>query len=124
MALPVKHTFNEEFVSGGSPSIGGTPGTAAYLNVPFRCVVTKVALVAQGAITTADCVIAVSVNGGSAITALAFTLPVASAAAGQIVTAIPTSPVYFNEDDVVKFAPTGASGATIGGLFGMWLREA
>jgi hypothetical protein len=121
MAYPNNRVFSEERVSTSTTSIGGTP-VACYVGVPFRGRITKWSLVAQGAITTADAAIAVAVNG-TANSAMAGTLPVASAAAGQILTVVPTSPVYVNEDDVVKFTPSGASGASIGGLFTIYVQE-
>lgn len=120
MALPNNRPFTEERVQVATTSIGATP-VVCYAGVPSRGVLTKLSLVAQGAITTADCAIAVAING-TTNSALAFTLPVASAAAGQIVTAIPTSPVYVNEDDVLRFTPSGASGASIGGVFTAYVR--
>jgi len=120
MSLPNNRPFNEVRSEVQTTSIGGTP-VAAYTDAPCRGLITKLSLVAQGAITTADCAIAVAINGTNN-TALAFTLPVASAAAGQIVTAIPTAAVYVNEDDVIKFTPSGASGSTIGGKFAVYVR--
>ena len=115
MALPVNHQLSEERVSVQTTSIGGTP-LACYVGAPLRGQITKISLVAQGAITTADAAIAVAING-TTNTALAGTLPVASAAAGQIATWVPTAAVFVNEDDVIKFTPSGASGASIGGIF-------
>ncbi len=120
MALPVNHPFNEERVHAYTTSIGGTP-VACYTGVPVRGVITKWTLVAQGAITTADAAIAVAINGTTS-TPLAGTLPVASAAAGQILTVTPTTAVYVNEDDVIRFTPSGASGASIAGLFTITVR--
>lgn len=120
MALPVNHPLNEVTAHATTTSIGGTP-VACYTAAPRRGVVTKWTLVAQGVITTADCAVAVAING-TANSALAGTLPVASAAAGQILTVTPTSPVYVNEDDVFTFTPSGASGASIGGRFTITVR--
>jgi hypothetical protein len=119
MALPVNHTFSEERVSVQTTSIGGTP-VACYLGAPVRGRISKISLVAQGTITTADCAIAVAING-TTNTACAFTLPVASAAAGQIVTVTPTASVFVSEDDVIRFTPSGASGASIGGIFTLYV---
>jgi hypothetical protein len=115
MALPVNHPFNQAQVNATTTSIGGTP-LACYTSVPFRGRIVKVGCVAQGVITTADCAVAVAING-TASSPCAFTVPVASAAAGQIATATPTTNVYVNEDDVLTFTPSGASGASIGGRF-------
>lgn len=115
MALPRNHPLDEQRVTVQTTSIGGTP-LACYAAVPFRGTISKVGCVTQGAITTADAAIAVAING-TASTPLAFTIPVASAAAGQIASAIPAGTVVVNEDDVIKFTPSGASGSTIGGEF-------
>lgn len=115
MPLSNNHTLDENRVSVATSSIGATP-LACYVGAPVRGQLVKLSLVAQGVITTADCAVAVAINGVTN-TACAFILPVAGAAAGQIVSAVPTSPVYVNEDDVIRFTPSGASGATIGGLF-------
>lgn len=116
MALPVNHpTLRESFSSVYCPSIGATP-VAAYIRVPFRARIGKIGVTAQGTITVADCTVTVAVNG-STNTALAGTLPVASAAAGQVATWAPTTTVYVSEDDYITFTPSGASGATIGGVF-------
>jgi hypothetical protein len=116
MALTVNHpTLKETFQTVYCPSIGGTP-VAAYVRVPFRAIVGKVGVIAQGAITTTDCTVTVAVNG-TTNTALAGTLPVAGAAAGQVATWTPTTNVYVNEDDYITFTPSGASGASIAGVF-------
>lgn len=120
MALPVNHPLSEVRTEVQTTSIGGTP-VACYTDVPVRGVITKLSLVAQGVITTADCTITVAING-TTNTALAGTLPVASAAAGQIATWVPTSAVYVNENDVITFTPSGASGASIGGKFAVYVR--
>jgi len=119
MALPNNRPFDEQRTSVQTTSIGGTP-VAVYAPVQYRGQITKLSLVAQGVITTADCAIAVAINGTNN-TALAGTLPVASAAAGQIATWTPTAAVFVNEDDVLKFTPSGASGASIGGLFTVYI---
>lgn len=120
MAYPNNRVFFEERVSVQTTSIGGTP-VACYVGAPCRGRITKWSLVAQGAITTADAAIAVAVNG-TTNTGMAGTLPVASAAAGQILTVVPTSPVYVSEDDVIRFTPSGASGASIGGQFTIYVQ--
>ena len=120
MPLANNHVFSEERISVQTTSIGGTP-VVSYMGVPVRSQIVKISLVAQGAITTADCAIAIAVNGTNN-TALAGTLPVASAAAGQIATWVPSSPTYVNEDDVLRFTPSGASGASIGGQFTVYFR--
>jgi hypothetical protein len=101
MALPEPHPVSEMAVQAFSRSIGATP-EAAYIRAPFRGKLMKVGCVTQGAITTADA-------GGS------ITVTAAGAAAGQHFGATPTAAREVNEDDVVSFTPSGASGANIGG---------
>ena len=113
MALPELHPINEVTVQAFSRSIGATP-EAAYLRAPFRGRIIKLGCVTQGVITTADATIATAING-AAVTGGAITVTVAGAAAGQHFSATPTAARDVNEDDVVSFTPSGASGATIGG---------
>lgn len=116
MALPVLHrTLAESFSTVYCPSIGGSP-VACYIRVPFRSKIGKLGVTAQGVITTADCTVTVAVNG-TTNTALAGTLPVSGAAAGQVATWSPTTTVYVNEDDYITFTPSAASGSSIAGVF-------
>ena len=115
MALPELHPVSELQLACHSVSIGASP-VAAYVRVPFRCKVLKVGVVAGGAITTADATIATAING-NAIAGGSITLPVAGAAAGQHASATPTTANDANENDVISFTPSGASGASISGSF-------
>lgn len=115
MALPVNHPLTEEQIECHSASIGGTPA-AAYVRVPFRGKVVKVGMVTGGVITSADCSVAVAVNG-TAVTGATLTATVASAAAGQHFSATPSGANTVNEDDVISFTPSGASGSSIPGMF-------
>src|SRR5262245_13715327 len=111
MALPELHPVSEVTLQAFSRSIGASP-EAAYIRAPFRGRVLKVGCLTQGAITTADATIATAING-SAITGGAITVAVAGAAAGQLFSATPTAAREVNEDDVISFTPSGASGGTI-----------
>jgi hypothetical protein len=116
MALTVNHpTLKEVSVHCHSASIGGTPA-AAYARAPFRGKIVKVGGVTGGAITTADCAVAVAING-TAVTGGAFTITLSGAAAGQLFSAVPTAAYLVNEDDVISFTPSGASGSAIPGTF-------
>lgn len=118
MALTVNHpTLKEAFSQVYCPSIGASP-VAAYIRVPFRCRVGKLSVIPQGTITTGDCTVTVAVNG-TTNTNLAGTLPVSGAAPGVAATWTPTAAVYLSEDDYVTFTPSGASGSTIAGVFGI-----
>jgi hypothetical protein len=82
----------------------------------------KIIATTQGAITTTDSVVAFAVNG-TANTAGNLTIPVASAAAGQSVVQIATSPIYVNDGDVISLTPSGGGGASIACAFIVTLRE-
>jgi hypothetical protein len=122
MSYPTNHTFNEAQIHAHSASIGATPA-AAYARVPGRSKLLQVGVVAGGVITTADCSIAVAING-TAISGSPFILPVAGAAAGELATMLPTASTFVQEDDVISFTPSGASGASIPGTFFALIREA
>ena len=112
MAYPSTHKLTVVHISAHSPSIGASL-VAAYLRVPFRRSIEKLTAVANGAITAADCSIAVALNG-AAIGGSPFTLPVAGAGAGQVASMTPTAKTYANEDDTVSFTPSGSSGGRLG----------
>jgi hypothetical protein len=120
MSLPGNHTLNTINLTAYTPSCGTTP-VAAYIRVPFRCRLLKASGILGGAITTADGTVTVSVN---ATTLAGFTVTQAGSAAGQLFTAIPPSPSYLNEDDVIVLTPSGASGASIPMHFSAVLRAA
>ena len=90
MALPELHPVNEAAVFAHSGQIGATPA-AAYARVPFRGKVLKVGVVQSGAVT-----------GG---------------AAGTLFTAVPTAANDVNEDDIISFTPSGATGSATGAFF-------
>src|SRR5690349_18907577 len=116
MALTVNHpTLKEVSVGAHSPSIGASP-IVAYARAPFRGRIVKLVGVTAGVITTADATISTAVNG-TAITNGNFTITVTGAAAGQVFSSTPSGANTVNEDDVVSFTPSGASGATVPATF-------
>jgi hypothetical protein len=115
MAYPSTHRLNVIHKSSYSGSIGASP-VATYIRVPFRSQIMLVDAVTHGTITSADCSVAVALNG-TAISGGPFTIPVSGAAAGQVASMIPSSPVYANVDDVISFTPSGASGSNIAATF-------
>ncbi len=121
MAYPSVHRFNVIHKSSHCPSIGVSP-VASYMRVPFRAQVMLVEAVTHGAITTGDCSVAVALNG-TAIAGSPFTIPVSGAAAGQVASMIPSSPVYASVDDVISFTPSGASGSSIAATFSTALKS-
>jgi hypothetical protein len=122
MALPELHPVSEVTIQAFSRSIGATP-EAAYVRAPFRGRVLKVGCVTQGAISTADATVATAING-AAITGGAITITASGAAAGQLFSATPAAARDVNEDDVISFTPSGASGTNIGGQMFAVIRRA
>ncbi len=118
MAIPGNHPIlKESFETVYCSSIGGTP-VSTYIRVPFNCRIGTMSVTPHGAITTADCAIAVAING-TANANLAGTLPLSGAAAGTAASWVPAVLTYAAEGDIIKFTPSGASGASIAATFGI-----
>jgi hypothetical protein len=111
MALPELHPVNEAVVFAHSGQIGAAPA-AAYARVPFRGKVLKVGVVQSGAVTGTGTV-ATAVNG-NAIPGSSLSV---SGAAGTLFTAVPTAANDVNEDDIISFTPSGATGSATGAFF-------
>ena len=109
MSLPNNHTFNTIDLTAYTPSCGASP-VAAYIRVPFRCQLVKATGILGSTITTSDGTITVSADSRTLVT---FAVPQSGSAAGQFFSAVPASPIYLNEDDVIVFAPSGAGGANV-----------
>ena len=120
MSLPNVHTLNTVDLTAYSPSCGTAP-VAAFIRAPFRCRLLKATGILGGAITTANGTVTVSVNSTTLAT---FTVTQAGSAAGQLFSAVPPSPSYLNEDDVIVLTPSGASGASIPMYFSVAVRAA
>lgn len=122
MPLPGTHTVNTVDLTVSSPSIGASPVTV-YMRVPFRSRILKFTGILGGTITTADGTITVAVNG---VTVGTFTVTQSGSAAGQLFSGATTTTIlsYVNEDDVISFTPSGASGSSIPMYFSAALRQA
>jgi hypothetical protein len=120
MAYPSVHRLNVSHKSSYCPSIGSSPVTS-YMYVPFRCQIARIDAVTHGTISTADCSVAVALNG-TAISGSPFSIPVSGATAGETATLTPTSPVYANDGDIISFTPSGASGSNIAATFSAALK--
>jgi hypothetical protein len=112
MALPELHPVNEAVVFAHSGQIGATPA-AAYARVPFRGKVLKVGVV-QSAAVTGTATVGTAVNGNAIAGG---SLSVTGGAAGTLFTAVPTAANDVNEDDVISFTPSGATGSATGAFF-------
>lgn len=120
MPLPNIPTLNSADLTAYTPSCGASP-VAAYIRVPFRCRLLKATGILGGAIATSNATVTVSANS---ITLATFTVTQAGSAAGQLFAAVPPSPAYLNEDDVIVLTPTGASGASVPMHFSVAVRAA
>jgi hypothetical protein len=120
MSLPVVHTLNTTDLTAYTPSCGASP-VAAFIRAPFRCRLLKATGILGGAITTANAIITVSVNGTAVAT---FTVTQSGSAAGQLFSVTVPSPIYLNEDDVIALTPSGASGASVPMHFSVAMRAA
>jgi len=120
MPLPNNRTLNTADLIAYTPSCGATP-VAAYIRAPFRCRLVKVTGILGGPITTTDGTVTVTVN---ATAVASFAVPQSGSAAGQLFSAVPASPTYLNEDDVITLTPSGASGTSVPMHFSVALKGA
>jgi hypothetical protein len=120
MPLPNHHTLDTIDLTAYTPSCGTSP-VAACIRVPFRCRLLKAAGILGGAITTSNGTVTVSANSS---TLASFAVTQSGSAAGQLFSAVPPSPAYLNEDDVIVLTPSGASGASVPMHFSVAVRAA
>ncbi len=127
MALTVNHpTLKEVTVYAHTPSVGSSP-IVAVARCPFRGKVVKVGLVINGAVTGAAISSAVNIiasaadaaapGAGTAITGSPFIITNTNSAAGSTNSFVPTAANLVNEDDLITFTPSGATGTTITGTY-------
>lgn len=133
MALPSPHPMlQERFLHTSTNSIASTP-LAAAIRAPYRCRITLVTGVAHGGFTT-DCSVAVAIvpvvaggsapGAGTAVTGSPLVLTASNSAAGTSATMVPSAANIANEGDLVTFTPSGSTGTTIGGTFGIVIMPA
>lgn len=124
MALPGNHTLNTMDLTAYTPSCATTP-IAAYIRTPFRAIVKKFTGIIGGAITVADATITVT-NATQSTTLGTFALTQSGSAAGLLFSGVPASYAVsqVNEDDVLVFTPSGATGTTIPAHFSLVVRQA
>ena len=102
-------TLREQTVSAFSPSIGASP-IVAVARVPFRGFI-KLCGLNQVAAVTGTASVQLAINGAN-VTGGA--VSVTGGAAGTLFSAVPTGNFAVNEDDVLTWTPSGATGASIG----------
>lgn len=109
MALPNMRPVDYRVAYCHTASVGATP-VAAHCAAPTKGWLKRFGSILGGAITSADATITVAVNG---VTVGTFTITQASSAAGDFDSATPTAETFVQEDDVISFTSSGASGSSI-----------
>lgn len=125
MPLPTNHTLNEVTVTCFTSSFGTTP-IAGVVRAPFRGNIIKLGFVANLAwtstLTITPSIIPVAADGaapgsGTAITGGAFTMSATNSAPGSTNSIVPSGAFAVNEDDVIRFVPSGATATAGTGTF-------
>jgi hypothetical protein len=85
-------------------------------------------MAAAGGTTTGTITVAVAINGGSDIFSGLLTIAPASGARGnsnvvELPVAVGSTCQFVNEGDVISFTPSGGTGASIPGAFGLIIRN-
>lgn len=111
MALPVPRSISETAVSAHLADISAASST--FVVAPFRGRIVRCYSVIHGAISGADAVWTVKING-VAVTGISVTVANSGSAAGDVDVGLPTvvSTSYVNEGDVIEFVSDGASSTT------------
>jgi hypothetical protein len=122
MALTVLHPLSEADAVCHTASVATTP-IVAFARAPFRGTIVKVWSILGAAITGGDAAIVTAING-TTITGGGITIANASSAAGDFDSAVPTALNTVNEDDVISFTSTGATGTATPCTFGATIRRA
>jgi hypothetical protein len=126
MPLPLPRPFFEQVVSESTTSIATTP-VAVTAVAPVSGYVQR-GMAAAGGTTTGTTTVAVTINGGSDIFNGALTIAAGTGARNNPSVELPlvgaglTSGVYVNEGDCITFTPSGGTGASIPGAFGLVIR--
>lgn len=119
MSLPERQPSNEVVVSAADMADISTAGST-YAAAPCTGKLVRAYLCAQSAITGADCTWTMEING-VAVTGTG-TLPVASAAIGQVSEVTFSAPVGVNKGDTIEWISGGESSTTTIGKFSAVLR--
>jgi hypothetical protein len=111
MALPVQRPLTEYHVSAYYADLSTAGST--FVVAPFRGRITRVYSVIHAAITGADAVWTMEING-TAVTGVSVTVANSGSAAGDMDSDEPTSLATstVNEGDVIEFVSDGASSTT------------
>lgn len=111
MALPVPRSVSEAAVSAYMADLSTASST--FVVAPFRGRIVRAYSVIHAAISSADAVWTVEING-VAVTGISVTVANSGSAAGDVDVGLPTAlaATYVNEGDVIEFVSDGASSTT------------
>jgi hypothetical protein len=115
MALPVPRPFTETQVSAYMADL--STASSAFTVAPCRGRIVRAYSIIYNAITGADAVWTMEING-TAITGISVTVANSGSAAGDVDTGLPTaSNNVVNEGDTIEFVSDGASSTTAPTMF-------
>jgi hypothetical protein len=115
MALPANRPLTEDSVHAYMADL--STASSAFVVSPWRGKITRVYSVIYNAITGADAVWTVEING-TAVTGISVTVANSGSAAGDMDSDEPTgSNHYVTEGDVIEFVSDGASSTTCPTMF-------
>lgn len=114
MALPNNRPFTEAAVSANLVDI--STASSAFVVAPWRGRIVRAYSVIHAAITSADAVWTMEING-TAITGVSVTVANSGSAAGDVDSATPTGANYVNEGDTIEFVSDGASSTAVAATF-------
>ena len=109
MVLPNNRSLTECSVSAYMADI--STASSAFVVAPFRGKITRVYSVIYAAITGADAVWTLEING-TAVTGVSVTVANSGSAAGDMDSGTPTALNYVSEGDRIEFVSDGASSTT------------
>jgi hypothetical protein len=114
MALPNNRPLSEASVSAYMADISAA--SSAFVVSPFRGKITRVYSTIFNAITSADAVWTMKING-TAVTGVSVTVANSGSAAGDVDSGTPTAANAVNEGDYIEFVSDGASSTTCPATF-------
>lgn len=109
MALPVNRPLSEGIVTAYMADL--STASSAYTVAPWRGKIVRAYSTIGAAITVADAVWTMEING-TAITGVSVTVANSGSAAGDVDTGTPTAANTVNEGDTIEFVSDGASTTT------------
>ena len=124
MSVPTKRPFNESHIHVQSSSIATTPVDALVIATVTGYV--QRGFAGSGGTTTGTITVAVEINGGSDIFGGALTIAAGAGNANNPAVELPltgSNVAFVTEGDVIKFVPSGGTGSSIPGAFGLVIRE-